>query len=647
MQSTSKAPIEKQKPPDTDLGTKTHLVYAVVVDQGQLYTDLTRKFPVRSSNGNSYVMVCYIYDCNYVKVTPMKSRSASEWVKAYDSVHQELTVKGFKPQIQTLDNEASAALKNFFTVNDIAYQLVPPHCHRCNAAERAIRTFKEHFVAGLSSVEPSFPLHLWDRLLPQAEITLNLLQTSRVHPQLSAAAHFHGLVDYNKTAFAPPGCKIIAHEKPGKRRTWAPHGQHGYSLGPAMHHYRCKNVYISTTASERIVDTLEFFPHNSQMPQLSSTDRLLMAAKDMTDALQNPHPEVPFSSVGDDTIAALTDLVAIFKLKLRQTPSPATQAAPAKVVQRRSLAPTSNQIFKSPMPIARHTRSQTTIHTQDIPNVPLPPRVVTPRKIRQPPPRVPTGSQGLSPRNLSQDEFCGMDSAHMSIALGHTHWSQQHQANSVIHPVTGKEMEYLALMKDPRLQPLWTRGFGNECGCLFQGIRDIPGTDTCFFIELKNIPNDRKITYGKIVCDYKPHKKEKERVRLTVGGDRLDYSSDVATSTADITTFKILINSTLSTENAATMMMDIKNYYIGTPLPRFEYMKMLLSRFPEEIIQKYNLNALAVDGWIYIEIRKGMYGLKQSGLLANQLLQTRLAPFKILFGYYPAHHTPGLWLHKT
>jgi hypothetical protein len=148
---------------------------------------------------------------------------------------------------------------------------LPPHCHRRNAAERAIRTFKEHFVAGVSSVDPAFPLHLWDRLLPQAEITLNLLQTSRLHPQLSAAAHFHGLVDYNKTAFAPPGCKIIAHEKPGKRRTWAPHGQHGYSLGPAMHHYRCQNVYISSTASERIVDTLEFFPHNYQMPQLLKT----------------------------------------------------------------------------------------------------------------------------------------------------------------------------------------------------------------------------------------------------------------------------------------------------------------------------------------------------------------------------------------
>jgi hypothetical protein len=193
-------------------------------------------------------------------------------------------------------------LKIFFTASDVEYQLVPPHCHRRNAAECAILTFKENFVEGLSSVEPTFPLHLWDRLLPQAEITLNLLRTSRLHPKLSAAAHFHGLVDYNKTAFAPPGCKIISHEKPGKRRTWAPHGQHGYSLGPAMHHYRCQNVYISSTASERIVDTLEFFPHNYKMPQISSTNRLIMAAKDMTDALQNPHPEVTFARVGDDTI---------------------------------------------------------------------------------------------------------------------------------------------------------------------------------------------------------------------------------------------------------------------------------------------------------------------------------------------------------
>jgi hypothetical protein len=100
-----------------------------------------------------------------------------------------------------------------------------------------------------------------------------------------------------------------------------------------MHHYRCQNVNITTTANERIVDTLEYFPHNYLMPQLSSTHRLLRAAQDVTDAFQNPHPDLPFASVGDDTVAALADLAAIFKLKLQPTPSHALHASPNKVAQ--------------------------------------------------------------------------------------------------------------------------------------------------------------------------------------------------------------------------------------------------------------------------------------------------------------------------
>jgi hypothetical protein len=153
------------------------------------------------------------------------------------------------------------------------------------------------------------------------------------------------------------------------------------------------------------------------------------------------------------------------------------------------------------MPLSRQKRSQTTIHARDITNAPLLPRVVTPMTRNPSPQRVPTRSHNLSPRHLSQADFCGMDTSHMVIALGNHHWFQQPQANTVVHPITGKEMEYMALMKDPRLQPLWKRGFGNECGRLFQGIRDIPRTDTCFFIKLTNILKDRKITYGKIFCD--------------------------------------------------------------------------------------------------------------------------------------------------
>jgi hypothetical protein len=130
IRSTSKTPITSEikdiTTTNTNSGRKTHLVYAVLVDQVQIYMDLTGKNRLRSIRGNWYVMVCYVYDCNYVKDVPMKTRSASEWVKSYDHIHQELTAKGFKPKLQTLDNEASTAFKNFFTTNDVEYQLVPP-----------------------------------------------------------------------------------------------------------------------------------------------------------------------------------------------------------------------------------------------------------------------------------------------------------------------------------------------------------------------------------------------------------------------------------------------------------------------------------------------------------------------------------------
>jgi hypothetical protein len=365
-------------------------------------------------------MLYYVYDSNYVKVIPIKSRYAWEWVKYYDHIHQELTVKGFRPKLQTLDNEASAALKIFFTANDVAYHLVLPHCHRRNAAERAIRNFKEHFVAGLSLVDPTFPLHLWDILFPQAEIKLNLLRTSILHPQLSSAAHCHGLVDYNNTALSPPGCKIIAHEKPGKQHTWALHRQHGFSLGPAMHHYRCQNVYISAVM---LYKTLIWRCHS------------LMSGMTPSQPLQSWQ-------------------------KFSNSNYPKKTSHPSSCASYGQSTPRLRRIIQSNLSLSmappRQTRSQTTIHDRDITNEGghtngaqsvtskgahalteyIPPQLVPKRHLRH-------GNcpHGHLPRK----------SPLVPVA----------PTNAVIHPITRKEMEYMALMKDPRLQPLWKRGFGN------------------------------------------------------------------------------------------------------------------------------------------------------------------------------------------
>jgi hypothetical protein len=123
----------------------------------------------------------------------------------------------------------------------------------------------------------------------------------------------------------------------------------------------------------------------------------------------------------------------------------------------------------------------------------------------------------------------------------------------------------------------------------------------------------------------------------------IDYPGDVSTPTADLTTTKVLLTSTVSTPGARFMTTDIKNFYLNTPLDRFEYMRLSMALLPNEIIRQYNLHDIAHDGYVYLKLRKGMYGLPQAGILASKRLTKHLATF----GYYPTNQTPGLWRHKT
>jgi hypothetical protein len=143
----------------------------------------------------------------------MKNRGDKEMVRAYNKIVQELIDHGFKPYLQCMDNERPQALRSLLNQHDIQFQLAPPHMHLRNAAERAIQTFKNHFIAGLCSVHLNFPLRLWDCLLPQATITLNIMRQSHLNPKVSGYAQLCGHYDFNKAPMSPLGTRIIAHEK--------------------------------------------------------------------------------------------------------------------------------------------------------------------------------------------------------------------------------------------------------------------------------------------------------------------------------------------------------------------------------------------------------------------------------------------------
>eukprot|EP00804_Cyclotella_cryptica_P030137 CCRYP_009543-RA/>CCRYP_009543-RA protein AED:0.35 eAED:0.35 QI:0/0/0/1/0/0/2/0/428 len=304
-------------------------------------------------------------------------------------------------------------------------------------------------------------MRLWDRLLPQAEITINLLRQSNATPTISAYAHLNGPFDYNKMPLAPMGCNIQVHEKSDARGTWAFHSVDGWYISTSPEHYRTHRCHIKATNSER------------------------------------------------------------------------------------------------------------------------------------------------------------------------------------------KMLNYRQLLRHPSYNADWTLLSSNEFGRLANGVGGrVQGTNTITFIPKSAVPRDcrKDVTYGTFVCTVRPEKKEPNRTRFVVGGDRINYPGEVATPTANMLVTKILLNSTISTRGAKFMTMDISNFYLNTPLAQPEFIRLNISDIPQEIIEEYNLRDIAdEDGSTYLQANKGMYGLPHGGLIANELLEKRLNKA----GYYQSKLVPGLWTHTN
>ena len=136
-----------------------------------------------------------------------------------------------------MDNECPSNLKHFLKDCNIDIQLTPPHDHRANTTKRAICMAKNHILAGWASMHDDFSVHIWDRTIPRAELTLNLLRGTYIDPKFSTWEQLHGRYDINQTLMAPPGTKVLTHLKPNQQGTWAFHAAEGWYTGPALEHY--------------------------------------------------------------------------------------------------------------------------------------------------------------------------------------------------------------------------------------------------------------------------------------------------------------------------------------------------------------------------------------------------------------------------
>ena len=166
-------------------------------------------------------MIAYHANGSLILQQAFKTRNDRHRIAAYNTIILQLAAHGLAVDLQILDNEASAAYKEAITVKWKAkFQLVPLDMHPRNWAERAIHTFKSHFLSILAWVDAAFPPYLWDLLLPQAELTLNLLWQSTLNLRISAWEYFQGPFDFNKTPLGPVGCRVLIHSKPVTRQSW-------------------------------------------------------------------------------------------------------------------------------------------------------------------------------------------------------------------------------------------------------------------------------------------------------------------------------------------------------------------------------------------------------------------------------------------
>ena len=132
-------------------------------------------------------MVLYDHNINAVLAEPLTYRNERKLIRATRVLNAYLSNLCLT-QYQMLDNECPGGLKTFLHNSSVKFQLVPPYLHFTNTAELSIQTYKDHLITGLSRCNPNLSLHIWDRLIPHATLTLNLLRPSRLNPRLPAEA---------------------------------------------------------------------------------------------------------------------------------------------------------------------------------------------------------------------------------------------------------------------------------------------------------------------------------------------------------------------------------------------------------------------------------------------------------------------------
>jgi len=458
------------------------------------------------------------------------------------------------------------------------------------------------------------------------------------------------------------------HEKPNQRNSWSKHGVKGFYLGPAMLHYRCYHVWTTHSGSTRTADTVAWHPKGYEWEQYSPLEMVSSAADMLTTAINHlatsdttlaAHRQ-PLQHAAHDITRDLDALKAVFAPPLaeaddttpravQRVPTTATADDPAPV-QRVPAAPISPPpalveiseqpppaleeavVFRSP-PSRRSQRRQHKWLNRPAPAAnaiiyTTPPATHDPTlsyKERRALMRAERANGSKKQKKLRK--WAAAVFAHRPTYLANT---------AVDLDDHGRKLSMTTALAGEDGH-LWLEKHGEEITRLFE-------SETIRLIDWNALPA------GKTAAYYNPQVRTKikdgvlqRRVRGTIGGDRVDYDGDTAAHTASMQVIKIFLNAVVSDSGSKFMTADIKDFYLGTPLPNTEYMRIKLDHIPQHVIDRYAMADFAHNNAVIVAVDKGIYGLPQAGILAQDRLVKHLATH----GYKQAEHTPCLFRHES
>ena len=610
--------------------------------------DLTGQLPCPSRQGDQYLLISVLD--NYIHIEPMPTRTTHQYLKAFRKTIKFFRDRNRQLRAQTLDNETSTELEALLRQEVGQLRYLPPHTKRANRAERAIRTAKNHIISTMAEAPTDMPKNMWGDSIEHVELTLNHLREYDANPAISAYEGIHGTrYDFDAHPIAPFGCKVIIHDPPEVRPSWADHGTPGYYLGPALEHYRCHRIWIPTSRTTRITDTVAWYPTPYHAPGAYPEEQLTKALTNLQQSLQPVINNLPTdNNLRTDittTIQAVQNLLDKHPLLAAdiampeplhngQLPEGAQPLLPPQPAQ----LPEGGHPAQPPLPAQPAEDAPASAAQQRRLNAVS----TTATDISVPPTVQPTDSTTNQRPQTTSSPTDHRPQPTFNQRPQPTDKIPDQRPQPTIHPLNldddGNPLTYRVAINGPEAAQ-WHQAHIVEWERIFT-------TKTGRPIHLLDMAVDRRgdISY------YNPKPKEKfengsktYRIRGTIGGDKVNYPYDVRARTAHTDIIKILLTSVVS-DHANFMTLDIKDFYLNHDLERPEYMRVRRDQLPPEIIEKYNLQSyFGNSNSIIIEINKGLYGLPQAGKIA----QDNLVKLLRLHGYTQCEHTPCTFRHAT